>query len=634
MLKAGPLKKIKRKTWAWDIEAEQWDSVTTVCAVSDAGDVEKFSGPGCLERFADQVAERDRGTFVAHAGGIYDTLLYSQVREKPWQELIMSGSAILSANDGTLKLRDSFRWWLSGLGKVGQYLDKVEQQRPQPRHTPGHWLKKDVDRSRIHLLTENEKTEYCLSDCQILLEGIQQAQGYLEDRKARAGWTAGSCALGLLQTLEPASWRILARHALPFETAIGASDCVRGARVENWARGWVPTVYVYDFKSMYPSSYAYKDIGVGAVHLDATDDTRPGAVWRCRWFWPHRDVIPPVLDQVTGAGCGWCEAWIVPEEARLLDEAGVLVQRLEGWAPEDMVPIGQIFSRDLFAEKERGSFFGKVYLNSLHGKFSESPVKTSWTRDKPKTWYGKEPELVGQYWRALQQSLDPDGRCARHVQPLAGAHILGRARAGLYRAIRAVTAAGWEVYYCDTDSVHTNCPPELFPARLGDKMGALAFEGGPFRGCYVAAKAYCLIPHDGSGKIKGALKGIPWTQLKDGVRETSSSGTRYRQARGDDVGADLRVEVFEEAFEPGGVVVVKEGIRSFTHGLRHRLGWAREETQRTLQPIERGKQWQPGGAATTWAYRTPAEVLIGPGDINRPHPHDPADVPDEIDPWQ
>jgi len=75
------VKKIKRKTWAWDIEAEQWDRVTTVCAVSDAGDVEKFSGPGCLERFQDQVAERDRGTFVAHAGGIYDTLLYSQVRE-------------------------------------------------------------------------------------------------------------------------------------------------------------------------------------------------------------------------------------------------------------------------------------------------------------------------------------------------------------------------------------------------------------------------------------------------------------------------------------------------------------------------------------------------------------------------
>ena len=82
---------------------------------------------------------------------------------------------------------------------------------------------------------------------------------------------------------------------------------VRGARVETWALGRVPTVYCYDFKSAYPSAYMSKPIGIGARHLaHGDDDGAPGSVWRCRWFWPWRDKIPPVLDQRTGAGAGWC----------------------------------------------------------------------------------------------------------------------------------------------------------------------------------------------------------------------------------------------------------------------------------------------------------------------------------------
>ncbi len=606
--------------WGFDLEAEAWDQVTCGAFVSDQGDVEVFQGahPTVIEQVAD-FQSRVKGTHVAHAAGIYDTLLVTQAREDPWDDVVMSGSAVLTAKAGSLRVRDSFRWWLASLRKVGQYLEQLDDEREARgearRGAKGEWLKKEVDRRRIHQLTPQETRDYCVSDTRIVVEGTAAAQAFLEAKGARRAWTAGSSALALLEALEPAAVALLRVMALDFDDAVGAAECVRGARVETWALGRVPVVYSYDFKSAYPSAYMSKPIGVGAVHLaHGDDDGHAGAVWRVRWYWPWRDRIPPVLDQRTGAGAGWCEAWVIPEELELL-EAFVGVQRIEGWAPKTMAPIGQRFGRELFAEKERGSFFAKVFLNSLHGKFSESPVKEAWkSGEKPTDYYGPPPTLVGDYWRFLTQSVDKRGRTPPHLQPLAAAHILGRTRVKLWKAIDALTRAGWEVYYCDTDSVHTNCPPGRMPFQTGTGLGWLAFEGGPYEGWYVGPKAYALC--DGSGRaVKGACKGVPWGGLKDGIREGSTLfGHTYREARGDEKGEDLRVELFREALaDVGGAKVRKEGIATWAQGLRLRGGWQRYSVTRTIAPHERGKVFADSDAPNVWAYQSPSELLNGRG---------------------
>jgi hypothetical protein len=247
-------------------------------------------------------------------------------------------------------------------------------------------------------------------------------------------------------------------------------------------------------------------------------------------------------------------------------------------------------------------------LNALHGKFSESPIKTTWTRERPREWYGPEPQLVGPYWRALKLDVEGDGTCRPHLQPLAAASILGRQRARLWRAIREVVDAGGQVYYCDTDSIHTDLPPERMPVPLGTGLGSLVYEGGPFAAIYLGPKAYVLRHHT-SGAIKGACKGMPWGALADGVvRRGCTRAPRYRQARGSEEGRDLRWEVFERALhEP--VEIVKEGIASWAQGLRSRAGWARVDLPRTLQPQDGAKRW--GESPTAWAYQTPAEVLRG-----------------------
>jgi hypothetical protein len=269
--------------------------------------------------------------------------------------------------------------------------------------------------------------------------------------------------------------------------------------------------------------------------------------------------------------------------------------------------VGQPFAAALYKEKEAGSFFGKCYLNSLHGKFSESPVKEAWTRDHPSTFYGPPPEQIGGYWRYLTLSVDREGMVPRHMQPLAAAAILGRTRHRIWAILDAVQRAGGRVFYTDTDSVHCDLPPEKMPLALGGALGDLAYEGGPFVGVYVGAKAYLLCdPTTGQAK-KGALKGMPMHGLIDGVRSDDGGPPKYRAARGGEAGSDVRRQLFADALSrPGGAVVQKEGITSWTQGAKNQMGWKRQQSPRTLRPTGHSKRW---AAADRWEYLSPTESL-------------------------
>lgn len=613
-----------KPVWAWDLETTNWDEVVAACAVSSDGDTIRYAGPDALARLSVDM-DKAGGNWVAHAGGIFDTLLLLGVRPEPFKELILSGSAILTAKDRTLRVRDSFRWWLAGLGTVGKYLDKCDGN-------TGRYLKRDVDRARIDELTERERLDYCEHDCFILQAGIQKALAYSEAQNARPAWTSGANALNMLATLEPFSWALLDKLKLDEDTASAARTIVRGARVECWAHGNVDGVYVYDFKSAYPSAYQTDPLPIGARRVRPGERPRPGTIWRARWCWPWRDRLPPVLDASSNGGAGWCEAWCCPEELEDLDRAGVGVQLLEGWAPEAMAPVGQLFLRDLYTQKEAGSFFAKVYLNSLHGKFSENPIRETWSSGaRPTSWMGPEPELVGDYWHGFSTAADAGGDMPRHLQPLAAATILGRCRSKLYRGLAAVLDAGGRIFYCDTDSIHCSLPPERMTEigrrtgafSIGQALGQLNPEGGPFRACYLGSKAYAILDDDGNA-IKGALKGIPWKQLSDGVVDDVGGVPLYRQARGaNEHGTDLRAELFRDVLKRGRVTALREGITTFAAGAqevrraeRRRADdpaapaavnpWRRRALVRTVRSAITNKAIRN---STVWAYRTAAEVF-------------------------
>lgn len=583
--------------WGWDVEAREWDQVVCVVLCSEHGDVVRLWGPDALERAWDHM-QTTKGTYVAHYGGGYDVPLMLNVHK--FRRIVLSGSNILTAEEGRdLKLRDTFPWWLAGLKKVGEAVGRP---------------KMEVDRSAIGALSQAEVLDYCENDVKVLLDGVQAARQFLDERGADRAWTAGASAVSLLRAFEPGTWNALRRHALLVDDVKAALPSVRGGRVDCPARGFKPAVYSYDFKSSYPARYARSDLPIGLRRASSTD--RGDGVWRCRWEWKDRQRIPPAVDSATQCGVGACEAWLIAEEIALFEQCGVKVRRLEGWVPELTLPIGHTFAEKMFAAKEgKGAsrFFAKVWLNSLHGKFSEDPIKESYTLDRPKKWLGEDPELLGSWWRYLELRVGDDGKAAPHAQPLAAATILGRARAALWRVIDALQMGGWQVYYCDTDSVMTDCPPNRMPVQLGVGLGELAYEAGPCRGYFLGPKAYLLVD-DADVVVKSALKGVPFKSLVDGVREDGV----YREARREsgETGSDLRLSLFQQVMREGAARCWKDGVTSFLRGLRGTADahgnvltetWRRAPFVRTIRPSGRGRSWGPQGE---WQYMTTLETAI------------------------
>lgn len=588
--------KKKRKRWWWDLEATDWDQPLCAAAVSDQGDEVTFWGGDCLERIADMMEDLG-GTWCAHAGGIYDVPMLMNTGRPRFESLILSGSTILAAEGGgpRLKCRDTYPATLASLKKLGSWVG-VE--------------KMDVDRAHLESVDNATTLEYCLQDCRVLRAAVQAFQGYLDSQEARNAWTAGAAALNLLRALEPGTWEILARHRVEGAQLVQACGAVRGGRVECWARGRVDLVYSYDFKSSYPARYARDLLGVGCR------PAKPGdrwALWRCRWYWPHRRRRPPALDQATNAGAGWCEAWLCPEELDAFESVGVYPERIEGWAATAVIPFGQHFAREMYAQKERGVPWAKVFLNSLHGKLSENPIKDQWTRSYPaKHWSGAgEPERFRDWWHSYDLALEDDGKGPTHAHPVGAGIILGRARAALWQVIRAIEDAGGEVYYCDTDSVHCNLRPDQMPVPLGHEVGDLATEAGPCVGYYLGPKAYLLTDATTGEPVKSALKGVPLHWYKEGIVEEDklTGARRWRQAEPHEKARDVRRELFEYALAHPltGAQAQKGGISGFVQGLKARGGqWKKQTLVRTIRPTGRGKTF--GKGPTWWAYQTPVEV--------------------------
>jgi hypothetical protein len=592
--------KAGRRRWGWDVEASDplrpWDGATLAVVKSEEGDCERFVGPDCLERVAAHM-QKARGTYFAHYGGGYDVpLLLNHWRPK---RLVLSGSNILIAEDAhDLKLRDTFPWWLSSLAKVGQAVGV-------------HKL--DVDRAQMERLSLDEQVKYCEQDVDVLLAGVGAASDFLTARGAQQAFTAGQSAASLVRALEPGSWKALQRNRCDVDDVMTMlnSGAVRGGRVECGARGVVEGVHVYDIKSSYPARYAHRDVGVG-LRVATPDDTV--GVWRCRWRWTDRRRVPPALDARTMCGVGDCEAWLIDDEIAAFESCGVAVERLEGWAAKEVIPIGQSFAAEMFACKEGAGperFCAKVFLNSWHGKATMSPLQEQFTAWYPKSYWGPggPPQLVPEgpnaTWnRYLTLDADREGLLKPYQQPITGTLILGRARVAIWEIDDALHKAGWPVLYNDTDSVMTTCPPELMPWKLGNQLGELAHEGGPYVGYFLGPKAYCLTdPTTGQVK-KCALKGIPHRSYTDGVVDPDGL---FREARGVErvrgngvfarkgPGRDTRVQLFERALGPHGAArALKDGLSTFLRGVQG-VGdrgpgvWCRSPVIRTVRPSGRGK---------------------------------------------
>jgi hypothetical protein len=532
--KATPSKK-----WFYDFETEEWDRPVIAIAQCEDGDEHIFRGEQAAAQLGAFMREVG-GTWIAHAGGIFDHLLV--FRDTSWpREVILAGSSILQARDHArrkrpaLIWRDSYPRWNMSLAKVGKAIGLP---------------KLEVDRARIDALTPAEVETYCRRDVEIVRRAWMLEDEWFARYHVTAS-TAGTGAVKLLEAMDPVTWTRLSQHLVDPALALGGpyleahadtqrpDDCgalhaIRGGRVETRHVGEVAEpVYVYDLHSSYPSQWAKGALPIGLEQTDSVDLRAWGWLDRVTWHQPSRayDELTAYELGQDGRGVGELTAWLTWEQAAELDRRGLKPRRHGvGWAPTGEVPaFADQFVRTLYSLKEGGgaeSFFAKITLNALSGKTQENPLRFRYLlredrRDQPLTgrWldhYEPHPAFV---------------RVSPYHQPLLAAAVLGRARITLANTIEAVERAGHRFLYCDTDSLHTTMAPDDFSriADYGPGLGQWGLEvsGGSAR--YLASKTYWIDPP--AAKAKTAAKGMPKDILSREHFDAAARGEVVRLSR-------------------------------------------------------------------------------------------------------
>ena len=490
--------------WFYDIEAEAWDRPLLVVAQREDGEEKVFHGPDSTRQVA-ELMRREGGEWIAHAGGIYDHLLVW--RDSSWpRDVVLAGSSVQRASDYPVKGRPSLQW-LDSMPLWGVGLDVVGRAIGLP--------KLEADRATLEKLPPEELVAYCRRDVEILRRGWLAEAEWLAQFGVTAR-TSGSAAVKLLAAMDAPSWGVMADCLVDPKLSTGARgrpgalSAIRGGRTETRRVGLVEgPVYVYDLHSSYPSQFACGAVPVGLEPDDSRDLSAWGWLDLVTWLAPRRDDHRTAFElSRDGRGVGALTAWLTWEQAWALDQRGMQPRRHGcGWRPEGRCEaFAAPFVKELYRLKEDKtkveSFFAKVTLNSLHGRLGMDPVRFNYVKNAAATVDGMTSWRQAYCPRKTRLQVTPD------QQPLAAACILARGRLNLAVAIEALEERGWAFYYADTDSLHTNCPPEEF-ARflpLGPGIGFWGHEGTASSAVYLAAKTYHL---QLDGKEKTAAKGMP-----------------------------------------------------------------------------------------------------------------------------
>jgi len=510
-----------------------------------------------------------RRRIYMHFGGRYDMFFLP-----PLQQIILSGSGILKAQHGQASVYDSWFTFQMALKKIGKAIGK---------------LKLEGRSNRMEELTDAEAAEQALNDAEILALALKLHRAWVASfphPDPRWPPTSGATAMYLMESLEPEFVEYLRGQLLSLEEWVDQAAAVSGGRVEIHYIG-VPKVrrlYAYDINSSYPRSWMEAPLPVGPwLPVDREVPHLPG-VYECE-VRQSREHFPVVAPEFMWKYDGRC--WLTSEELAAVRESGGAARVARGWVSTTEGPLGQRFIQTMYERKLAGDPWAKLTINCPHGKFDQGIFQQAYYRLRDGT-YAVDRELGFLSW---------------FQRPLIGAFILARARIRLWRTMEALRAAGWQVFYLDTDCIHTDCPPESFPGALGPELGAYKLEVEASMAVYVAPKVYGLEKSEEwwakekakdpeAQRCKVVCKGFPAKMV--------SMDTLLRAARGE------RVSVKERA-----------GLTAFRSQLLERneegepLGWGpRVATlERTLCIQKGGKKYERRG---TGSLIYPDSIYSGP----------------------
>jgi len=487
----------KEKTlWAFDCETPMFKygrlpAPFLWCAISEYGDRFIFWGENSTQEFMRWIMTLNNDLLIAHNGGKFDTLFLKEIISGSM--LMVDGRIIKCSPKKGVEIRDSFAILPMALKKLGA---KMEID-----------LKKHEDNVR-----EKHKAEiirYCLQDCVVLLEAVQNFYRMAGRRRL----TIASQASAELRAIYPDLPKLNATHHAEF------SPFFFGGRVQAMQKGIIKGNFkLYDVNSMYPhvmatyhhpygDSYTVKDYHAknipenGAGFFMGTCDSRAAFPVRQKnkttpyTIGKNLDIKITIHELVAAqqcdAACNFRGKLLLPTFSTTFDK----------------------FILPHFASRKKAKAVGdagadlyhKLIPNSSYGRFAMSPD------GREETYYAEKGEDISElklngftvkdidlHAERFILSRDVSRPWAFYEDVATGASITGAARAELMRGIYHAK----NPLYCDTDSIMC----EELDCRIGKELGEWKHECSFDTAAIAGKKMYALI--EKKRIVKQASKGV------------------------------------------------------------------------------------------------------------------------------
>lgn len=356
---------------------------------------------------------------------------------------------------------------------------------------------------------------YCLRDSQIVYEFARLYQAELNDLGGQLKMTAGSCTMDLFKR------SFLDEEIEPTFTAKNtwARRSLFGGRVENFKAGTDNFINAYDYNSLYPS--VMRDLAVGRPstyhhlnHSDRLAQRLDGVGLVSATVDVPADYVPVLPTRIHGhnyfVSGRVSGTWTFSELRYALEHGARVVESGELIFADEVIYPFRGFVDTLYARKtsyrdqhDPRETVIKLLLNSLWGKFAQRSDSDLTQLLAPSGKYqlrdyaGCEPAMLAGrevFLKPIESRVQ-----SPHVHVPWACEITAQARIKLHAALEQADA---HLYYCDTDSVHTDRD-----LATGDGLGELKLVDRFQRVTYLAPKEYAAI--NLKGEFVGHAKGIP-----------------------------------------------------------------------------------------------------------------------------
>ena len=531
--------------YTWDIESRGLFGKVFKIGVTDGSKTKFFNTVEEFFNFLDEVSKKEEQVyFYAHNHSFDLTKIVQEIIERGINlEINFDSGKTIIANGKILQLvfgrwqniyfRDSMRVLLSSLDRVTKDFDCNIKKIDLEQEIKGKYKDKEDFFKNV---PANDKllTEYLKNDVLGLHEAINKFIDIVNIDEERV-LTIASVAMAIFKKEFREDFQNLTRDKKGKQVRYSKElrdylrEAYRGGRVEVYKR-YGKNLYAYDVNSLYPHVMRnceypagryriYKGLDAHSKLIVMQKRRKNLGIVEATVDIPKQDICP--LPIMVGSKLIFPYGrvrfkWTTEELFFAIENFGVKlhkVHKLVEWEDKTKPFVNFVDKFYKLKRENKGNAkgaVGKLIQNSLYGKFGMKEErerfiskeeflirKGLFSEDEIK----REVKLLGKTFYVCEEQIWKD-----YILVHIAAHITAYARLVLLKKMKELKDKGYTIYYCDTDSIFTDCPPDKFGNVDDKELGFWSLDKEIEEAIFIAPKTYSFISKDGKHKTK--MKGV------------------------------------------------------------------------------------------------------------------------------